>query len=84
MFGAELKLGVLDPTSTNDQAIAIRGYFGINPGNPGDNWFYGSVSKLTVAQICVAFQLDCLNVSPIFLESGFPEGITASFSKEGK
>ena len=83
VFGAQIKLGKLNPLTENKQAIMITGYFGINPGNPKENWFYGAVSKLTVGQICIAFELNCNSVSDSFKESGFPKGLEASFSAEG-
>ena len=83
VFGASLKLGKLDPATDNKEAIDITGQFGINPGNPGENWIYGSVSTLTVDQVCKAFVLQCGNIPPAVLESGFPTGIVASFSSKG-
>ncbi|XP_065070683.1 uncharacterized protein LOC135695499 [Rhopilema esculentum] len=82
-FGGTVWVGVIEAGS-NDHAIKISIYFGIDFNNPDDNYIFGSVNKFTLSQIFKAFKLGKPKVPRVVAESGFPEGLTVSYSMEGE
>ena len=76
-------VGVIDAGS-NDHAIKFSIYFGIDFNNPDDNYIFGSVNKFTLSQIFKAFKLGKPKVPRVVAESGFPEGLTVSYSMKGE
>ena len=67
----------------NDDAIKISIYFGVDFNKPDDNYIFGSVNKFTLGQIFKAFKLGKPAVPKVVAESGFPEGLTVSYSMKG-
>ena len=82
-FGAEIWIGKIKE-GANDHAIKIKGYFGIDPNKPSDNYVYASISAFTLDSVYKAFELGKPNVPKCVRESGFPEGVTVAYSLEGK
>ena len=56
-------------------------YLGLNPSNPMKNYFYTNINKFTAAKIAEAFDYD-LSMPKVLAESGFPEGVVASFTAD--
>ena len=77
-------MGKIKETGPNDHAIKVKGYFGIDPGRPSDNYIYASISNFTLKSIYTAFELGEPSVPDFVANSGFPEGITVAYSLEGK
>ena len=73
-FGVRVKIG-----EERCFVLEATGFFGINPNDPTDNYFYVSVNELTFQRVidlfCVGIQL------PSFLgDTGFPEGFVTSYA----
>ena len=82
-FGGTVWVGVIEAGS-NDHAIKISIYFGIDFNKPDENYIFGSVNKFTLSQIFKAFKLGKPKVPRVVAESGFPEGLTVSYSMKGE
>ena len=82
-FGAEIWIGKIKD-GTNDHAIKVAGYFGIDPNRPSDNYVYASISAFTLDSVYKAFELGTPNVPKCVRESGFPEGVIVAYSLNGK
>ena len=75
---------MIDSKGSNDHAIKIACYFGIDVNRPDDNYIYASVNQFTIGAIFRAFKLAEPRDIPRFVrESGFPEGITVAYSTKG-
>ena len=82
-----IKLGYYEKdTDTEDKRIVVRGQFSINPADPQDNWFFGSINALTIQRVCQAFRMEdeCTQISQKVQESGFPYGVEVSFAGKRK
>ena len=78
-FGGRIELG----KKSCGRAMTAEGYIGISVANPNENYFYVNIGRLTFQTFFDAF---CIRVSlpkPL-AESGFPDGVRASFSLLGK
>ena len=75
-FGVTVKIG-----EERCFVLEATGFFGINPNDPTDNYFYVSVNELTFQRVVDLF---CAGIQvPNFLEdTGFPDGFTASFASK--
>ena len=75
-FGVTVKIG-----EERCFVLEATGFFGINPNDPTDNYFYVSVNELTFQRVVDLF---CTDIQvPNFLEdTGFPDGFTASFASK--
>ena len=82
-FGAEVWIGVIKD-GTNDHAIKVAGYFGVDPNKPEDNYVYASISAFTLDSVFKAFELGTPDMPKFVRETGFPEGITVAYSLKGK
>ena len=73
-FGVTVKIG-----EERCFVLEATGFFGINPNDPTDNYFYVSVNELTFQRVvdlfCVGIQLPSF-----FGDTGFPEGLTTSYA----
>ena len=78
-FGGRIKLG----KRSCGKVFTAEGYVGVNVVNPNENYFYAKIGRITFKTFFDAF---CVGVSlprPL-TDSGFPDGIQASFSLLGK
>ena len=82
-FGAEVWIGKIKD-GTNDHAIKVAGYFGVDPNRPRDNYIYASISSFTLDSVFKAFELGTPDMPKFVRETGFPEGITVAYSLEGR
>jgi len=64
----------------NKHVIVAKGYFGIDPANPLNNYMYAEIGNLTMGKIAEAFELNVTNMSAPLKESGFPNGLTVSYT----
>ena len=73
-FGVTVKIG-----DERCYVLQATGFFGINPNDPTDNYFYVDISSLTLQRVVDLF---CININlPHFLaDTGFPDGLTTSFA----
>ena len=73
-FGVTVKIG-----EEKCFVLEATGFFGINPNDPTDNYFYVSVNELTFQRVVDLF---CVGLTlPSFLgNTGYPEGFTASYA----
>ena len=74
-MGAEVRIGKLD---TGKELVA-QVYVGIDPEQPNNNFFYGSINKATMQAFFDAFDIS-LPVPKVLAESGFPYGLNASYA----
>ena len=74
-MGAEVRIGKLD---TGKELIA-KVYVGIDPEQPNNNFFYGSINKATMQALFNAFDIT-LSMPKVLAESGFPYGLNASYA----
>ena len=88
-FGGEVHLGYgsKSPSQTcvgsdfDGDGPCLRGaaYFGVG-ALPEENWFYASVSSVTVGKILGLVGLGGLSLPSVISESGFPEGLDVSYA----
>jgi hypothetical protein len=73
-FGVTVKIG-----DEKCYVLQVTGFFGINPNDPTDNYFYVDINSLTLQRVVDLF---CININlPDFLaDTGFPDGLTTSFA----
>ena len=74
-IGGEVWLGRID----SGKEIKIAVYVGIDVVTVNDCYFYGSANRLTMNTLLRAFDFD-IALPPVLGDSGFPEGISVSFS----
>ena len=67
----------------NGKEVKAKSACAFNPANPLDNYFYAEINTLTLLAISQAFEFD-IELPKAMLESGFPEGLVASFSTNPK
>eukprot|EP00118_Oscarella_pearsei_P020103 m.216544 g.216544 ORF g.216544 m.216544 type:complete len:365 (+) comp39871_c0_seq3:96-1190(+) len=77
--GGTIWLGKLDTPKTIKATVAV----GFDPEDPQNDYFYGHVNDLTVGSILDAFQISA-SLPKCLKETGFPKGLTISFSELGK
>ena len=73
-FGVTVKIG-----EERCFVLEATGFFGINPNDPTDNYFYVSVNELTFQRVVDLFCVD-LQLPGFLADTGFPEGFTTSFA----
>ena len=75
-FGVTVKIG-----EEECYVLEATGFFGINPNDPTDNYFYVDVGPLTFQRVLDLF---CVNLQlPSFLgNTGFPEGFMTSYASK--
>ena len=83
-FGGTVWIGEIEAKGENEHAIKVSIYFGVDFNKPEDNYVYGSINKFTLKQIYEAFKLGSPSVPKLVAESGFPEGLTVSYSMNGR
>eukprot|EP00794_Sanderia_malayensis_P016608 gene16608-18294_t len=74
-IGGEVHFGKIN----SGKEIKAQAYLGLNPTNPLKNYFYTNINKLSAETIARAFEYD-LKLPRVLAESGFPEGVIASFT----
>ncbi len=74
-IGGEFHFGKID----SGKEIKAKAYLGISPNNPIKSYFYTNINKLSAGTIASAFDYD-LDLPKVLSESGFPEGVIASFT----
>lgn len=74
-FGGEVRVGKLD---TGRELIA-KAYIGLDINTPKNNYFYGSISSASIPGIMRAFDMRA-SLPRVLAESGFPRGLSASYS----
>ena len=77
--GAEIELG----DRSCSTPIMASGFFGVNAGNPSDNYYYVSFGPATISSIIASLCVR-INLPRPLAESGFPNGFLSSFSLLGK
>ena len=82
-FGAELWIGKIDD-GTNEHAVKVAGYVGIDPTAPENNYVYASISSFSLKCLYRAFKLGDPKMPSFLSETGFPEGLTVAYSLKGK
>ena len=75
-FGVTVKIG-----EERCFVLEATGFFGINPNDPLDNYFYVSVNELTFQRVVDLFCVD-LQLPGFLADTGFPEGFTTSFASK--
>ena len=65
-----------------DNRIKSKAAIGIDATNPSKSYFYAALNKLTLEAIVKAFGLN-IQLPKALMETGFPDGLTASFSLSG-
>ena len=78
-FGGRIELG----KRSCGRPLTAEGYVGVSVANPSENYFYVNIGKLTFQSFFNAFCIG-VNLPRPLAESGFPDGIRASFSLLGK
>ena len=78
-FGGRIELG----KRSCGRPLTAEGYVGVSVANPSENYFYVNIGKLTFQSFFNAFCIR-VNLPRPLAESGFPDGIRASFSLLGK
>ena len=78
-LGGEVRVGKLD----SGREIIAKVYLGIDPTMPRRNYFYGSITKLTIASVLEAFDID-LTLPQCLANSGLPNGLEVSFALEAR
>ena len=73
-FGVTVKIG-----EERCFVLEATGFFGINPNNPTDNYFYVSVNELTFQRVVDLFCMD-LQLPSFLADTGFPEGFVTSYA----
>ena len=73
-FGVTVKIG-----DERCYVLEATGFFGINPNDPTDNYFYVSIGSLTFQRVVDLFCVD-LQLPGFLGDTGFPEGFTTSFA----
>ena len=73
-FGVTVKIG-----DENCYVLEATGFFGINPNDPTDNYFYVSIGPLTFQRVVDLFCVD-LQLPGFLGDTGFPEGFTTSYA----
>lgn len=85
-FGMEIWLGNVvigddeKDEKLNDHLIKAKGYFGINPANPLENYFYADISALTLESIGNAYNFSVASLPAPVRDMGFPNGLTIAFT----
>ena len=77
-------LGKVAPGEDNSNALMIHGYVGIDPHNSKDTWVRGTLKDISLDKFCAAFELSCSNAPQIVQDIIFPEGLTLTYSAQGK
>jgi hypothetical protein len=73
-LGAEVQIG-----SETDQKLMGQAYLGFDPVLPDNNYYYASINKASIQAILNAFGMSASLPRPL-VESGFPKGLSSSFS----
>lgn len=74
-IGGEVHFGKIN----SGKEIKAKLYLGLNPNNPTKTYFYTNINKFSAGKIAEAFDYD-LKLPKVLAESGFPEGVIASFT----
>ena len=77
-------LGKVSPSDDNSNALTVYGYVGLDPHNFKDTWIRGTIYNISLDQFCTAFELTCSNPPQIVQDMLFPEGLTLTYSAQGK
>lgn len=73
--GGEVLIGNLD----SGKELVAKVYFGMDLNTPTNNFFYGSISTATISGILAAFGVET-SLPPVLSQTGFPNGVSSSFS----
>ena len=73
-LGAEVRIG-----SEEGQELIGQAYVGFDPVLPDNNYYYASINKASIQAILDAFGMSASLPRPLS-ESGFPKGLSSSFS----
>ena len=74
-LGGEFKIGAIGSGSEIQAKVSV----GISPINPLQNYFYANINKFSAGALAEAFGYN-LKLPTVLLESGFPNGVLASFT----
>ncbi len=74
-FGGEIRVGKLG----SGRELIAKSYIGIDINTPRKNYFYGNITAASVSRILEAFGMRA-DLPPVLSRSGFPKGLTCSFS----
>jgi len=80
MLGGTLTIGQYPTTASNaDQSITGSMYFNLDFNSPSNNWFYGSITSLTIGNF-MSVLFGVKGLPSIVANSGFPQGLTISYA----
>ena len=73
--GGEVRIGKIN----SGKEVTAKVYFGMDLNTPQNNFFYGSISTVTISGILEAFEIQT-SLPPVLSQTGFPHGLSASYS----